>query len=1295
MGGHEPENKELADIQDNKTDDDQPDLETDESSGEKSKIKLDVSMEGFTEATDITTPVEMAQESAPSKRDDFDTSYQISDIPAEFSKYDNKITSPATLHRETLFEITDLEDLTDIEETKEDIFVQHSSRSDQTLVADTSPKVVDTKIKRREKNIDRKFERLSMDLSDTEMNVEKEMFVRVSTQISKEDEEQAARSFDKIMFDNFAEDKSEDWLTHGSEPTPEKEVATDIFGEPDHEALQDKLPKQGTTSPSQPRPASSSFDDEESEPESPRSPSPKVSPGSKSPSPRVSQHNSHHDLPRQSSSPYGESSGASSNGSSRNDLDNMIKNDVAPLMKETDQELLDEIIVKDVPESESSTDPVKKFEETHPSAGIDSIQEDQEDASDSECKDQSLNILALATSTPHKSLDTFSLNKSSSEPSPEMPNQNDIKDEDEKSPVTSGLAAPDSKDSLEVQLYSNCEDLSEHFSGKEESIDDMKHKPETSESEDEKEPTVNESVNYKIEGGKQKRDSFEMVEKTEDLSSINDSITLNKEPNKQLIDSSDDDEYDIVSKTEIDEAKKQEDTKFELKESTKSDEKPRALINIQSASSSDTESEFDNEQSRHSSADHSETSENKDVAEVQDEINEIQDSPVVLRSQKVISQNVLQTEARFSRPSSSDYSDIEHHAENTHDILAPSVKEKINRFNQEPNKAESRPSSSDFSETVEKKTVIESDTDSAVIEDMDMVQSIKDKISKFNTDPIGSTDTEPRYSRPSSSDYSEICEKPKSIDLMKNEVNETEELSKSTESIRDKILKFNLEKESEQETKNCRKFSTESYNMTDEQLKAKERIDEIAEPAESVKMRISKFNLDSTQSSETEPEIEKKHSRPNSSDYSDIQDKRAIFEATISSETEPENDKNKSRPLSSDYSDIYEKHHGIESKIDNTLESKDEINQSVSVKDKISKFSFESKISSDTEPEIEQRNSRPSSSDYSDIQDKKAIFEPQLKNTNKELKSMTSSDTEPEANNRQSRPSSSDYSDHFEKKEIDTKNEDISELTEHTDTVVGLSVKEKISKLNLESATSTETEPRHSRPASSDYSEIFEKETIEESKMEEKRENSTRPTKQDIIKGNKSTTVAPGILQVVVHKAIDLANQDMIGKSDPYVKLNFQGQEFKSKTINNSLAPEWNFSTDLLISEAFDSYINIEVFDEDYGQDNIEGTASISLSEAISNSKKEGIWYSLTGCQTGKIFVSTIFTVMSSSTNNLFKTSEFTEDKAIKDRPYSTSSSEEAVGQDKNHDMHQSSTDSSNSNRKDKSSQEMQRQEAL
>ena len=89
-------------------------------------------------------------------------------------------------------------------------------------------------------------------------------------------------------------------------------------------------------------------------------------------------------------------------------------------MKETDQELLDEMIVKDVPESESSSDPVKKFEEAHPSTGIESIQEDQEESSDSECKDQSFNNLPVS-SFPQPILD----NLSSQLPS-EMPSQINI-----------------------------------------------------------------------------------------------------------------------------------------------------------------------------------------------------------------------------------------------------------------------------------------------------------------------------------------------------------------------------------------------------------------------------------------------------------------------------------------------------------------------------------------------------------------------------------------------------------------------------------------------------------------------------------------------------------------------------------------------------------------------------------------------------------------------------------------------------------------------------------------------------
>ena len=81
-------------------------------------------------------------------------------------------------------------------------------------------------------------------------------------------------------------------------------------------------------------------------------------------------------------------------------------------MKETEQELLDEMIVKDVPESESTTDPVRRFEETNvTSAGIESIQEAQED-SDSECKDQSFNNLVLASNIPQPTYPNISLTKS-------------------------------------------------------------------------------------------------------------------------------------------------------------------------------------------------------------------------------------------------------------------------------------------------------------------------------------------------------------------------------------------------------------------------------------------------------------------------------------------------------------------------------------------------------------------------------------------------------------------------------------------------------------------------------------------------------------------------------------------------------------------------------------------------------------------------------------------------------------------------------------------------------------------
>ena len=193
-------------------------------------------MEGFTEATDITTPVEMRKEQ-PSKRDD--TSAQISD----FSDF-QRGTSDSHSHRpksETLFDITDPEDGSDIEEVGaiadlkhsklfRDPSLQDSSASDKTLMAENSTFVdsafvassdraeeIELRIKKREGMIERKFDRLSLELSEAECD-QADTFVKVSQKITAKEEEEAANSFDRLVEDNFMEDKSEDWLSNDSSP---------------------------------------------------------------------------------------------------------------------------------------------------------------------------------------------------------------------------------------------------------------------------------------------------------------------------------------------------------------------------------------------------------------------------------------------------------------------------------------------------------------------------------------------------------------------------------------------------------------------------------------------------------------------------------------------------------------------------------------------------------------------------------------------------------------------------------------------------------------------------------------------------------------------------------------------------------------------------------------------------------------------------------------------------------------------------------------------------------------------
>ena len=123
-----------------------------------------------------------------------------------------------------------------------------------------------------------------------------------------------------------------------------------------------------------------------------------------------------------------------------------------------------------------------------------------------------------------------------------------------------------------------------------------------------------------------------------------------------------------------------------------------------------------------------------------------------------------------------------------------------------------------------------------------------------------------------------------------------------------------------------------------------------------------------------------------------------------------------------------------------------------------------------------------------------------------------------------------------------------------------------------------------------------------------------------------NSNIKPGFLKLIIFKGSNLKNSDVFGQSDPYVIVKFQDQEYRSRTSNNTLNPEWNFTANLNISTIEDSQINIEVYDEDKLQkDDLLGSYSLPLSRAISNTDKEAVWYNLDNGKSGKLLFSMIY----------------------------------------------------------------------
>ncbi|OEL20970.1 Synaptotagmin-5 [Dichanthelium oligosanthes] len=88
-----------------------------------------------------------------------------------------------------------------------------------------------------------------------------------------------------------------------------------------------------------------------------------------------------------------------------------------------------------------------------------------------------------------------------------------------------------------------------------------------------------------------------------------------------------------------------------------------------------------------------------------------------------------------------------------------------------------------------------------------------------------------------------------------------------------------------------------------------------------------------------------------------------------------------------------------------------------------------------------------------------------------------------------------------------------------------------------------------------------------------------------------------GRLSVTVVKATSLKNKELIGKSDPYVKLYVRPMfKVKTKVIDDNLNPEWNETFVLIVEDKETQSVIFEVYDEDrLQQDKRLGVAKLAV----------------------------------------------------------------------------------------------------
>jgi Ca2+-dependent lipid-binding protein len=141
------------------------------------------------------------------------------------------------------------------------------------------------------------------------------------------------------------------------------------------------------------------------------------------------------------------------------------------------------------------------------------------------------------------------------------------------------------------------------------------------------------------------------------------------------------------------------------------------------------------------------------------------------------------------------------------------------------------------------------------------------------------------------------------------------------------------------------------------------------------------------------------------------------------------------------------------------------------------------------------------------------------------------------------------------------------------------------------------------------------------------------------------------LLHVTVHKARNLENCDIIGKSDPFVIIKCASEEVKSRKIRNNLNPEWQFQTTFHINKTVchsPEELEIKIMDDDFGKSNPMGELNLDI-ENLKDAPVINKWLPLNKCKKGEILVSATYIASGTNVMNITLDEHIKEEVEIKE----------------------------------------------